>query len=98
MFVQSSLNILGLEGQSLKYSVNMVLTCIIYCALLQVHGHCIYLCRLHIFRRRETKVGNPLVFASHVRDCCSSITKKLYVFETLTYISLIELLSLELDV
>jgi len=77
----------------------MVLTCIIYCALLQLHGHCIYLCRLHIFRRRETKDGNPLVtvFASYVRDCCS-ITKKLCVFETLSYLSLIELLSLELDV
>ena len=58
----------------------MVLSCIIYCVLLQVHGYHIkfYLCWLHTFRRRETKAGNPSVFASHV--WCFSGARKLKDF------------------
>jgi len=85
-----ALLILGLEGQSLKYSVNMVLTCIIYSvnmvllAMYTVHcckyTDCVYLCRLHIFRRRETKAGNPQASsetAVALRRSCTSLRRSL---------------------
>ena len=61
---------------SLKYSVNIVLTCILNCVLLQVHGYHIYLCGLHNFRHHETKTRNLSVFESHVWGCCK-VTRKL---------------------
>jgi len=79
----------------MKYSVNMVL------ALYTVHcckyTDIVFIFAGFIFFGGVKQKPEIPVFASHVRDCCN-ITRKLYVFETFSYISLIELLSLELDV
>ena len=76
---------LSLEGQSLKSSVNTVLSCIIYCVLLQVHGYHIYLNtgrfanesvrqrpvrhRMKSIRQRRMSVGQRL-YASHFGTQC----------------------------
>ena len=87
---------LGLEGQSLKYSVNMVLTCVIYCVLLQACGYHIYLCWLRFSAawnesRKSISVCKP-------RLNCFIVTRKLCLFRDVSCISLIEHLSLKLDV
>ena len=70
--------ILGLERQSLKYSVNTVLTGIIYCVLLQVHGHlslpASYFCG-------GVKQKPEIRQCSQATAEAASVTRKLYVLE-----------------